>query len=564
MNSEIKQCQNCKKSFTIEPEDFVFYEKMKVPAPTWCPECRLQRRLSFLNFIYLYKRQCALCKGDFIASYHPDSPAVVYCPKCWWSDNWDPREFGQDYDFSRPFFEQFRELYQRTPVIGIAIDLNAAINCPYNNYAGSLKNCYLLSQTDEMEDSAYGVYVFKSRDLYDTSVAMQDESCYDSMHIYKVQNGIGLRCQVYESFDCSFVRDSSFSSHCFASANLRGKQYHIFNKPYTKEAYFSELKKWDLGSYKTYKEIQKKAEDHWKTLPKKTQYDELSVDSTGVIVHQSKNCKNCIEVTRGEDSRYIMMTRDVKDSYDITMWGEIERCYEGSVGRNAANVRFGVICAEGAYDTEYSVLTHRGGTNNFGCVSMRYNNCILNKQYTKEEFLALVPQIRKHMEEMPYTDMRGNIYKYGEYFPPEFSPYGYNESLAYNMFPLAQDEAVRNGLPWFERPQTYHAIDRAADDLPDHINDVADEILKEVIGCKKCGQGFRVIPQELSFLKKKNLPLPRECPLCRIKEKLDIWMAELRTVKTHCTQCKKEIEISSSNADEKIILCKECYQKITD
>jgi RNA polymerase subunit RPABC4/transcription elongation factor Spt4 len=37
---ETKNCQNCKKDFNIEPDDFSFYEKMKVPVPTWCPECR--------------------------------------------------------------------------------------------------------------------------------------------------------------------------------------------------------------------------------------------------------------------------------------------------------------------------------------------------------------------------------------------------------------------------------------------------------------------------------------------------------------------------------------------
>ncbi|MDI6602741.1 MAG: hypothetical protein QME57_01295 [Patescibacteria group bacterium] len=41
MNQEKCTCQNCKKEFVIEPEDFAFYEKIKVPPPTWCPECRL-------------------------------------------------------------------------------------------------------------------------------------------------------------------------------------------------------------------------------------------------------------------------------------------------------------------------------------------------------------------------------------------------------------------------------------------------------------------------------------------------------------------------------------------
>ena len=62
MNSETKSCQNCQKDFTIEPDDFAFYEKMKVPAPTFCPECRLQRRLAWRNEKSFYERTCGLCE----------------------------------------------------------------------------------------------------------------------------------------------------------------------------------------------------------------------------------------------------------------------------------------------------------------------------------------------------------------------------------------------------------------------------------------------------------------------------------------------------------------------
>ena len=54
MKSETKQCQNCKKDFIIEPDDFGFYEKIKIPPPTFCPECRMQRRLAWRNdFVFL-------------------------------------------------------------------------------------------------------------------------------------------------------------------------------------------------------------------------------------------------------------------------------------------------------------------------------------------------------------------------------------------------------------------------------------------------------------------------------------------------------------------------------
>ena len=64
--AENKICQNCKKDFIIEPDDFGFYEKIGVPPPTFCPECRLQRRLAWMVNLNLFKRRCDLCGEETI------------------------------------------------------------------------------------------------------------------------------------------------------------------------------------------------------------------------------------------------------------------------------------------------------------------------------------------------------------------------------------------------------------------------------------------------------------------------------------------------------------------
>src|ERR1035437_6171651 len=115
MQSQIKNCQNCKKDFIIEPDDFSFYEKIKVPPPTFCPECRSQRRLAWRNDFVFYNRNCDLCKRKIISIYSPDNPQIIYCNKCWWRDGWDVSSYGQDYDFSRSFFEQLKELSLKAP-----------------------------------------------------------------------------------------------------------------------------------------------------------------------------------------------------------------------------------------------------------------------------------------------------------------------------------------------------------------------------------------------------------------------------------------------------------------
>jgi len=86
---ESRKCQNCQQEFWIEPDDFTFYEKIKVPAPTWCPDCRQQRRYAWRNERVLYRRKCDLCGKSTVTIYSSNKPFKVYCPPCWWSDKWD-------------------------------------------------------------------------------------------------------------------------------------------------------------------------------------------------------------------------------------------------------------------------------------------------------------------------------------------------------------------------------------------------------------------------------------------------------------------------------------------
>ena len=81
--NEKRICQNCEKEFTIDSEDFNFYEKMKVPPPTFCPECRMQRRFAYRNERTLYRRKCALTGKDLISCFAPDVPFKVIDRDLW-------------------------------------------------------------------------------------------------------------------------------------------------------------------------------------------------------------------------------------------------------------------------------------------------------------------------------------------------------------------------------------------------------------------------------------------------------------------------------------------------
>lgn len=78
-----KKCQKCKKEFNIIPQEKIFYEKKGLPIPSFCHECRRNRRRSLRNERKLYKRECGKCGVKLMSTYPLDSPYMIYCEECY-------------------------------------------------------------------------------------------------------------------------------------------------------------------------------------------------------------------------------------------------------------------------------------------------------------------------------------------------------------------------------------------------------------------------------------------------------------------------------------------------
>ncbi len=563
MKNEHKTCQNCKTQFVIEPEDFDYYKKIDVPPPTFCPNCRLQRKMAWFKGFRLYKRKCDFCQKERISMYRPDSPYTIYCSECWWSDKWDPMDYAREYDFSRPFFEQLDEHLHKVPIRGLAVTKEVMELSPFTNHCDHSKNCYLVFYSDYNEDCQYGFYLARDKSLVDCSVYWECEQCYDGMNGYQNSRVHGSRGNVHESFDCYFIKDSKNAQYCIGTANLRNKKYVFFNEQLTKEEYEKRMKDIDLGSYKTYMGMKARAEKVWKDSIPHPCYDYMyNENCTGSYIFNSKNCKECYDSGYCEDCKYVWLIKNpsVKDSYDYVDWGEgAERIYEAiTVGNNVRDVRFSQD-VHASHHVEYS-KSCMASSDLFACSGLRSKEyCIFNKRYSKEDFEALRTKIIAHMDEMPYRDKAGHEYRYGEFFPMEFSPHEYNDTFAYLLHPLEKGEAVKKGLKWADDPPSEYRTTKDYNDLPDHIRDAPDSILNEIIKCETCSRGYRITPQELAFLRHHNLPLPRRCPFCRIEEKVKIWVHEMTLVERTCARCETVFRTPNQKEDAPIVYCKECY-----
>lgn len=563
MNQEIKICQNCQKDFIIEPEDFEFYEKIKVPSPTFCPECREQRRIAFRNERSLYKRKCDLCDKEVVSRVSPDKSYPMYCQKCWWSDKWGGENYARNYDFNKPFFEQFKELLFSTPHISLLS--SNAVNSDWINQESDAKNCYLNVGGYCNINSAYNTYELFSKDCFDNFIIIQSELCYENIVCERCyQTFFSQNC--FDCLDIILCYDCWNCQNCFGCAGLRHKQYHIFNNPYSKEEYQKFLKENSLTSFKNLQFLKEKAKKIWLSIPYRDTFIIKSVNCRGNDIDESKNAKNCWGSKKIEDSKHIYYSGGVpvKDSYDLSCFGGGELCYECAHSTGFYNSKFSLYgVSEGPAEKFHSsnleyCYTVINSHNCFGCVGLRNKEyCILNKQYSKEEYKDLLTKIKKHMTDMPYVDKKGRIYKYGEFFPIELSPFGYNETAAQDYYPLTQGKVLEKGYPWsdYESKIKYQFSDY---EIPDDIQNVKDDILEKILKCEISGKGYKIIPMELEFYRKMGLPIPRKCPLQRHKDRLTQLLPR-KLFQRNCQNCQKEIQATYSPDRPEIVYCEACY-----
>ncbi len=565
MKSETRQCQNCKQDFIVEPEDFSFYEKISVPPPTFCPKCRLQRRLVWLKSTQLFKQKCDLCGNQGLSMYSPKTKNKIYCHDCWWSDKWNPMENGQEYNFGKPFFKQFMDLFQKSPLRAQPIDSVTRDLSPYTNHAGHCKNCYLIFYSEGCEDTAYGFFLKGDKKNYDSSMTWECENVFDTTNGFKSYNIFTAQGNIINCLDCYFIKDCRNCNHCFGSVNLRNKSYVYFNEQLTKDEYKKKLDQIDLGSYKNYEDARKKVYEFWESNIPRPIYDDFSKNVTGNYIFQSKNCRECYDVTLSEDSKFLMLIKNgvVKDSYDyVDGWTAAERMYECiTVGAQTYDVKFSQDSGHGLHTSDYAILCF-GGSNLFGCVGLRNAQyCILNKQYTKEKYFELREKIIKQMEEIPFIDDNGLVYKYGEFFLISMSPHAYNDTLAYLFFPKKKEEVIKEGLFWLGQDPKEYAVTLDYKDIPDNIKDINENITKEIIRCNSCMRAFRIIHQEFQFLKQHNLPISRQCPFCRIENKVKRWVWQMTLEDRVCDKCGIFFMTHYSEKEAPRIFCKDCYNK---
>ncbi|MDC0358354.1 hypothetical protein OAO01_06010 [Oligoflexia bacterium] len=552
-----KICDKCASEFEISNDDSEFYTKVSpqvkgerflIPPPSLCPICRNQRRMSWRNDRTFYHRTCALSGRSFISIYHPDCTAPVLFPSEWHSDQWDGLEYGRNFDFSRPFFEQFTELQSVVPRLGI-VQINCE-NSDYCNHCTDLKNCYLDIGAQANEDCYYNQFVKYSKSCVDCMFVYRSTLCYECVNCHNCYN---TRFSQYleNCSDCSFCFDLKGCSNCLFCNHLRNQNYCVENTQYAPEEYRAKLQELKLDSDAGLK--QSNLNWHQSRLTKGVYRDMYTLNSEASTGNDIKNCYNCqgaFNAVDCEDCKYIYDVMEARDCYDLNYsLYHPEVCYELI---SSLQAQYSAFCMASFYSSNmlYCDLIY-SSHNLFGCVGLRQKQyCFLNQQYSESEYQELIPRVIAHMRDCG---------EWGQFFPARYSLFGYNETIAHEYYPLAQETAVDQNFHW--RQKNVEVAKRKDPPLTsEHVSQGPGITTSKLHSCAGCGKNFRVINQEAEFYKEMELPLPTICSACRHLGRVALRNPR-RLWQRLCNSCDQPITTSFPPHGTEQIYCEKCYHQ---
>ena len=519
-----------------------------LPVPAYCAACRHQRRLAFRNELNLYSRTSSVTGMRILSLYHPrplwGAPYQVMIEDEWRADNFNPYAYGRAVDFAAPFFEQYAELHKAVPRMSIVNLQNE--NSPYTSQTGYSRNCYLLPCSEDCEDCYYGRFLQKCKNCVDCTTAHRCEWCYESFQIEDC-----CRCAFLSlsqnCHECYFSENLVGCKYCLFCANLRQAEYCVFDNPVSPDQFRTEVRRL-LSSGDTVTH----ARERWLALRLKRSHRPTNMrnceECEGDFLLDSKNCIGCLDTTECEDCADLITAYKARDCRSCSnIYLECELDYEMSGCTQIYHCAFGTYVFR-SRDVLYSEYIY-DSAQIFGCVGItRGENSILNVRYSATDYQSLAKRLVLHMRETG---------EWGKPLPPHFSPFGYNETVASDLFPLSKEEACTRGFLWRDADE-HSQVEPTQSATPNTLDDCNEVTSKEVYVCQASGESFKLIAPELAFLREMGIAPPRCAPRTRHRRREGLrFPSALRTAA--CRSCNEKVITNIPKEIEGTLRCERCY-----
>jgi hypothetical protein len=402
----------------------------------------------------------------------------------------------------------------------------------------------------------------KSKNCFDCAFVYDSELCYecvDSRNCFKCM--YSEQCQ--SSADLLFCYNMRDSQNCILSTNQNHATYMIYNQKCTKEEF--EAKRAEILS--SFENIEKAKEEFEKLKSESIVKFAVSTKCHNVTGNYVFNCHDGVrlfDVSNAKNCSYMADSEEPIDSEDCNNY-----YYKPELSYDMMGVLSGSKNKHGFYvmwcnNTEYCDSCYHSN-DLFGCIRLNKESySILNKKYEKEEYEKLRAEIIESMKKDG---------TYGQFFPPALSPFGYNETLAKEYYPMTRDEALSMEFKWQENQTgTFGKETMTEEAMPSSPLQVTESLLSEIFACNECGKNYKLTQMEIEFYNRMGLPIPHKDFECRHQTRMGkrtprkLWkracMCEQDNHHNHTNGvCEEEFETAYSPATAFTVYCEKCYQQ---
>lgn len=416
-------------------------------------------------------------------------------------------DYGRDFVWDRDFFVQLQELSSTVPCPSV-LHIGNNENCDFCETAVHAKDAYLSSiVTHGSEKVLYSDVVREwCRNVLN--------SCYVQYNSENIYCCLGIETS-YQIFYSRFINNSN---NIWFSTNLIGCSECLFCNGLENKKFCIENRELEESEYRKQKSEILAKKSHFLSWYKNlinikwTNYNSTNVSGSNII--ESENVENGFVVMRMKNARNVLLWWGIEvanNIYDHFLWGVIKD-----------NIVWVTNC--GGWSEHIYVSANIGFSNNIyysigldscsfclWCVSLKNKQyCILNKQYTKEDWYTKVEEIFQGMEK------NGT---FGEFFPGYINPFYFNDTFGGLLSKnITENDAVQRGYLW--RKENEKA------DIPAWLRQIGTRDLDTFQGFDQEGNWnidasivdsviiddrqdyYRIMPLELSFLQKYGLPIP--------------------------------------------------------
>ena len=419
-----------------------------------------------------------------------------------------------NYDFDKTFFENYLDLKKIMPLLSALVYENSE-NSNFAEGVWMSKNVYLsfivISGCENI------LYTFYTQDnvkntLNSLMVWDNSENVYFWAWIIKWFN-VFYSKYICNSNNIWFSTNLVWCSECIFCDWLENQSYCINNKKLEKDLYFEEKNR-ILQIKHSFFDYYKNLNQNWMNL--------WSENIDWMFNTFSKNIKNWYFNYRLENWKNVVFVwdkdgrRNVMDSIcsDQVWHWDIYACSNLWTSEN-------VYCCDCIiWQSLYYCFDCLSCSFCLWCIWLKNKSyCILNKQYTKEEWYKKAEEIFSQMEK---------DWILWKFFPWELNPFYFNDTMAYliddsftkeeveNQWYMWREEEIKVDIPEWVEVITIKDLNNYQWYDSNWNWQINPEILKKVIKDEKWNI-YRIVQMEYDFLMKHWLPLPEIHWLDRIK-----------------------------------------------